>query len=375
MGTAGNTGKPRLTGHIYGTFGETSTNSSASNLFYDEYLRIAHKSIWFKMPKPAKPMSFHINGKASRMAQFALGDTVTVRIDADKIDKIDSESHLGRSGQITDIDECVSWPYRVVFEDGTEERFSAAQLTGVVHGVNTRLAASVFVVGDRVQIKSNGQQYTTADEYAQELGLTRFKSGENMFPGKYTILSISADGKRAGLVDQHRRQYVFGITGGPSSIVILNSTEKEKKNMPEPEFYVGQKVVYTGTGCATAGHDEVVTVRELSGTSVYFTTEAGNNCSHHKAMFKLSNNQGDNTMSQVKNDPVKAVMEAELDADTRLLREYGFEETTGVVAENGKKAIMQQLWSERRAAIATKFRQALATEEAADKEAAAKAAK
>lgn len=77
--------------------------------------------------------------------------------------------------------------------------------------------------------------------------------------------------------------------------------------------------------------------------------------------------KGETTMSEVTNDPVTAILESELDADTRLLRQIGFEDEQGKVTDTGKKAILNSIYRERRADFANKYRQALATEEAAAK--------
>lgn len=80
-----------------------------------------------------------------------------------------------------------------------------------------------------------------------------------------------------------------------------------------------------------------------------------------------NNNEGDNNMSEVSSNPVKAILENELDSDTRLLRQIGFEEKDGTVAGNGRDAVIQSIYSERRADFAAKYRKALATEENAAK--------
>lgn len=90
---------------------------------------------------------------------------------------------------------------------------------------------------------------------------------------------------------------------------------------------------------------------------------------------KLNNQEGDINMSEVSSNPVKAIMENELDADTRLLRQIGFENTDGTVASSGVTAVVQSLYAERRADFAAKYRKALATEENAAKVAADKSTK
>lgn len=150
------------------------------------------------------------------------------------------------------------------------------------------------------------------------------------------------------------------------------------ESAPDSPFKVGDKVKVQDPSCSFNG--KTVTVVETTTDYVFFQEEElypdkrSYKHSEHKKHFILISREEDTTMSEVTNDPVKAIMETELDADTRLLRSIGFEDNNGKVQDNGRAAVLQSLYRERREDFANKYRAALATEESAAKAASAKKA-
>ncbi len=96
--------------------------------------------------------------------------------------------------------------------------------------------------------------------------------------------------------------------------------------------------------------------------------EVNNNYFYGQGSLELANNKEDNNMSTVSNDPIKALRELNLDADTRLLRELGFEDEQGNPCSRATIEMARRQWVAVRAEIAADLRTAMANEQS-DKEA------
>jgi hypothetical protein len=79
------------------------------------------------------------------------------------------------------------------------------------------------------------------------------------------------------------------------------------------------------------------------------------------------NFKGDTKMSDVSSNPLKALTELDLDSDSRLLRELGFENDKGEVTSTGVSEMNRRAWATVRTEVANDLRKAIANEKA-DKE-------
>lgn len=233
-------------------------------------------------------------------------------------------------------------------------------------------AIAIYQPGDRVRI-TGPKQGITGLHAGWKKGMNAFLSMEG-YVFKWTDHELTTrDGMYAvapvaGQSPGNLHNY-FGLYPASSLELFSDSQKEAPMSQAYPHGYeVGDTVEAVDDDCTYKGQQCVVT----KVTEGFVEIDNRHTHSPSPAYFKLIR-KGNNAMSEVTNDPVKAIMETELDADTRLLRQIGFEDNSGKVADNGRNAVLQSLYAERRADFATKYRKALATEETAAKVAAAKA--
>lgn len=149
--------------------------------------------------------------------------------------------------------------------------------------------------------------------------------------------------------------------------------------VPEPQhtFIVGDHV-QVRTNAADFGDIDDVHLLGSTGMIIEDRTDDGdeeypykvnlgsNNEDYNAQQLKLirakDSSEQDNTMSNVKNDPLLALEEITLDADTRLLRELGFENGNGLPTDKAGIVILRRAWNAQRVQVATDLRTAIANE-------------
>lgn len=103
---------------------------------------------------------------------------------------------------------------------------------------------------------------------------------------------------------------------------------------------------------------------ELDAFSISFETLGGAVCNHYlgRESYKLVNpiKKETITMSNVFDNPNQAIKDLSVDADTRLLRKYGFENNNGEVMSIGTTEIVRRVYQASRAEIAADLRKAVA---------------
>jgi hypothetical protein len=145
----------------------------------------------------------------------------------------------------------------------------------------------------------------------------------------------------------------------------------DKEAPTKQEFKVGDKALLRENAADIAildnksfqGHVGIVTEVDL------------NNDYQYKIEFALDGEDGDNwewikyeqltkenEPMAVENNPLKALKELALDADTRLLRETGLENEDGTPTSNGIVELNRRAWLATRTAVADDLRKALAAE-------------
>lgn len=149
-------------------------------------------------------------------------------------------------------------------------------------------------------------------------------------------------------------------------------------------FKVGDIVKCVGNSCARGSgtdyesggagweRDKVFTVGSISdcnGHSLLWPKDGGSGVYADFVVVtdSVSETNKENEMSDVQDDPNKALRELDLDADTRLLRDMGFENSNGSPQENARTEMFRRIWQDMRAAVATDLRKAIANE-ATDKQ-------
>jgi hypothetical protein len=270
----------------------------------------------------------HLN--ADDMFAYSASDTLMVK-----------PRQYGKSATIAILDEYATW--------------DVATLNTLVKKKEQPMAA--YSVGDWVQIIGPDVDGDTN---------SRMPTGHI---GQVTDVYNYDNDSHAGVNDGHSYEIDHGYAYGAARLM---RTDKPHR------LAVGDRVrLMTIQDCSSGG--KFGTVTEVNGENITFTDEDGrtdnSHCTKEFVIVRTQATQGDN-MSEVTSNPVKAIMENELDPDTRLLRQIGFENNDGTVADYGRAAVIQSLYAERRADFAAKYRKALATEESAAKVAAeAKAAK
>jgi hypothetical protein len=82
-------------------------------------------------------------------------------------------------------------------------------------------------------------------------------------------------------------------------------------------------------------------------------------CSSYRVLadcFELSNKYEETKPMADISNPVTALMDMDLDADTKILRKYGFEDNAGYMDSRGRDALLNHLWKEHRVEFAQQLR-------------------
>lgn len=149
----------------------------------------------------------------------------------------------------------------------------------------------------------------------------------------------------------------------------------------ERKFRVGEKVcLKPGYRCGVLNNIAYAVItrileQESGNDMIKLVSPAGNSCiepSHYLQIYKDPNEQKadfvrlvnkENEMSDVQSDPNKALRELNLDADTRFLRDMGFEDSKGSPQSTAQVEMFRRIWADMRTEVAADLRTAIANEE------------
>lgn len=131
-------------------------------------------------------------------------------------------------------------------------------------------------------------------------------------------------------------------------------------------FASGTKARYvgpTGSPYWTPGNIYEVKSPADNDGDVKLWTEDKSNWHYCKAT-KLEEIIGENNMSNTSSNPVKALFEVDLDADTKTLRQFDFENSDGTRTQRAVDAMLNAMWKQQRASFAKQLRDLEAAEDA-----------
>lgn len=335
---------------------ESIQGYSFTKLFYDEYSRYQYP--WpldaFTTTSPGN------KGKVRPMAQggFETGTRVRLREDAEENGIVDNHGYLGATGVVfeTGCDDPNLHSWAVVFDDGYQESFKLKQL---------RLAGEV----------AEQASYEALPDYknAEELGL---KVGDKFIYIEEAKANLWKEGTVVTLTDDDgtRCPYFKSEDGIKKACFFKRLTPYQPEQKEESmitALYVGDTIKVTLNGCDYK-NKEVVVDKNVVWMSVHdygtveFHPKGGGSPHRHNLKanhFEVINSKGNN-MSNVTTNPLQALKEKGLDADTRLLRELGFEEADGTPKSNAIQEMQRRQWTSERTAVAKDLRTAMAAEKA-----------